>query len=282
MNLSKPTAEVYVPDQKTTQQALERTTHMAVGAHQDDLEIMALEGILKCFGQSDRWFLGVVVSDGAGSPREGLYAKYSDSEMRAVRRVEQKKAAFVGEYSAAVFLDHSSSEIKNAANPAPKADIRQLLEAARPEVVYTHNLADKHDTHVAVTLRTISAIRGLAPAHRPKNLYGCEVWRGLDWMMDEDKLVFALDEHENISTSLVGVFDSQIAGGKRYDLATQGRRKANSTYFQSHAVDAAQLVNFGMDITPLIQDEKLNIQDYVQQYIERFSEDVKSRLTKFS
>ena len=37
-------------------------------------------------------------------------------------------------------------------------DLAGLLRLARPEVVYTHNLADKHPTHVAVALRTISAL----------------------------------------------------------------------------------------------------------------------------
>src|SRR5512138_2101994 len=103
MNLSMQTAEVYVPDGLPEREALARTTHMAIGAHQDDLEIMALEGILAGFGSADRWFLGVVVTNGAGSARDDLYANYTDDEMRAVRRREQKKAAVVGEYAAVVF-----------------------------------------------------------------------------------------------------------------------------------------------------------------------------------
>jgi len=71
----------------------------------------------------------------------------------------------------------------------------------------------------------IAALREMPADHRPKKVYGCEVWRDLDWMVDSDKVVFAVDGHENIQNSLVGVFDSQIAGGKRYDLATQARRR---------------------------------------------------------
>ena len=107
MKLTKETAEIYVPDAAPPAEALARTTHMGISAHQDDLEIMACDGILQCFGRSDRWFLGVVVTNGAGSPRDGLYAKYTDEQMRQVRRIEQKKAAFVGEFGAAVFLDHA-------------------------------------------------------------------------------------------------------------------------------------------------------------------------------
>ena len=280
MKFSQPTSEVYVPDAVETGAALARTTHMAIAAHQDDIEIMALDGILPCFGEAEQWFLGVIVTDGAGSPRDGLYGKYTDVEMRTIRRVEQKKAAFVGEYGAAVFLDHPSSGIKNPAVSGPKEDLLALLRAARPRVVYTHNLADKHDTHVAVALRTIAAIREMAPAERPEKLYGCEVWRDLDWMVDADKTVFQLDGHENLAAALLGVFDSQIAGGKRYDLATFGRRRAHATYHQSHGVDAAQMINFGMDLTPLVEDATLDIAGFVEERIARFSADVSARIGK--
>jgi len=257
-------------------------SHMGIAAHQDDIEIMALEGILAGFGKPDSWFMAVIVTNGAGSPRDGLYAAYTDEQMQAVRRMEQKKAGFVGDYSAVAFLDHSSAALKSSINPGPKNDLKALIAAARPEVIYAHNLADKHDTHVGVALRTIAAVRELPPGQRPKKVYGCEVWRDLDWLVDSDKVVFQFNQHENIAASLVEVFDSQIAGGKRYDLATMGRRRAHATYHQSHSVDAAQMINFAMDMTPLIQDEKLDPAEYVDGLMRRFAEDVTSRIKKFA
>jgi LmbE family N-acetylglucosaminyl deacetylase len=282
MKLSQTGAEIWVPDGTDEVTALGRTTHMGIGAHQDDLEIMALDGILAGFGNAQKWFMGVIVTDGAGSPRTGLYAKYSDEQMQAVRRTEQKKAAAVGEYSAVAFLDHPSSAVKNSADSGAKDDLNLLIDAARPEIIYTHNLADKHDTHVAVALRTIAAIRELPADQRPRKLYGCEVWRDLDWLVDDDKVVFKLDERENVASALVGVFDSQIAGGKRYDLASMARRRANATYYQSHAVDAAQMINFAVDLTPLIQDEKLDPADYMGGFVQRLAEDVRGRIKKFA
>ncbi len=282
MKLSEAKAEIWVPDGVEESQALVRTTHLGIAAHQDDIEIMALEGILAGFGNPEKWFTAVIVTSGAGSPRDGLYAAYTDEQMQVVRRAEQKKAAFVGEYSAVALLDHSSAAVKNPANAGPKEDLKALLAAARPEVVYTHNLADKHDTHVAVALRAIAAIRELPREQRPHKLYGCEVWRDLDWITDSDKRVFNLDLHENIATSLVGVFDSQIAGGKRYDLATMSRRRAHATYHQSHAVDAAQMINFAMDLSPLVTDEKLEPIAYVQGFIQRFADEVSTRLKQLS
>lgn len=282
MKLSETKAEIWVPDGVEESRALARTTHMSIAAHQDDVEIMALEGVLEGFGKQEKWFTAVIVTNGAGSPRDGLYAAYTDEQMQVVRRLEQKKAAFVGEYSAVALLDHSSSAVKNSANSGPKEDLKALIAAARPGVIYTHNLADKHDTHVSVALRVIAAIRELPSDQRPRRLFGCEVWRDLDWMTDSDKVVFNLDGHENIATSLVGVFDSQIAGGKRYDLATISRRRAHATYHQSHAVDAAQMINFAMDLTPLVADDKLEPAAHVEEFIRRFAEDVNTRLKKLS
>jgi len=282
MELSQPNAEIWVPDGAAAGDALGRTTHLGIAAHQDDIEIMAYEGILAGFGQPDGWFTAVVVTNGAGSPRDGLYASYPDEDMQRVRRAEQKKAAYVGEYSAVALLDYPSSAVKDSANPNPRNDLKALLAATAPEVVYTHNLADKHDTHVAVTLRTIAAIRELPEPRRPRKLFGCEVWRDLDWMVDDDKIIFNLGAHENIAASLVGVYDSQVAGGKRYDLATMSRRRAHATYFQSHSVDDAEMISFAMDLTPLIQDPSLDPAAVVERHITRFLADVRARLEKVS
>src|SRR5207247_6797047 len=113
--------------------ALKRTTHMAIAAHQDDVEIMALEGILAGFGNSEKWFTAVIVTNGAGSPRDGIYGKYTDNQMQTVRRQEQKKAAFVGEYAAVALLNHPSSNVNNSSNPAAKNDIKDIIDASRPE-----------------------------------------------------------------------------------------------------------------------------------------------------
>ncbi|MFB0533790.1 MAG: PIG-L deacetylase family protein [Anaerolineae bacterium] len=280
MKLNLETADIFVPDGLEAEEALARTTHMAVGAHQDDLEIMAYDGILKCFQRDDEWFCGVVVTNGSGSPRDDLYRDYTDGAMRVVRRKEQKKAAVVGEYGAQVLLDYPSSAVKDASNKAPVEDLRLLLEKAKPQVVYTHNLADKHDTHVGVALKVIEAIRGLPAAERPQWLYGCEVWRDLDWMVDTDKVAFDVSAHENLQAALLGIFDSQICGGKRYDLATAGRRRAQATYHETHGTDVATGIIFAMDLTPLIEDPGKSIQAYVQEFTERFAQEVAERLTR--
>jgi LmbE family N-acetylglucosaminyl deacetylase len=280
MRFHLSTAEIFIPDGTPPDEALARTTHMGIGAHQDDLEIMAAAPILQCFQRADCWFTGVVVTNGRGSPRDGLYQHYSDDEMRVVRFKEQKKAAIVGEYAAQVILDYPSQAVKDGTNQDPVEDLAALLSLARPHFVYTHNLADKHDTHVGVALKVIAAIRSLPEPERPEKLYGCEVWRDLDWMIEGDKVSFDLSAHENLQAALLGIFDSQIAGGKRYDLASLARRRANATYFESHGVDVTTGLSFAMDLTPLIVEPAKEIAPFVQEFIGRFSQDVIDRLKR--
>jgi LmbE family N-acetylglucosaminyl deacetylase len=274
MNLSQPDSEVYIPGGGDPVETLARTTHLAIGAHPDDLEIMAIAGILACYQRPDARFTGVVVTDGAGSPRGGAYAHISDEEMQNLRVLEQRRAAHLGDYGAQLFLGFPSRAAKDPVDRSLVADLQAIVTATRPGILYTHNLADKHPTHVGVAVKVIKALRGLPAASRPQKVYGCEVWRDLGWLVDEDKVVFDCSERQNLQLALLGVFDSQISGGKRYDLAAMGRRVANATFHQSHQTDRAQGLVFAMDLGPLVEDPQIDISAYVRGYIERFSADV--------
>src|SRR5579872_7591373 len=134
MKLHNPKADLFVPDGTAPDAALARTTHLCIAAHQDDIEIMAYHGIAECFGQKDKWFTGVVVTNGAGSPRSGIYGAYSDQEMQKVRLIEQRKAAYVGEYAAQIQLGFTSSQVKNPNETAVVEDLAAILRATRPHI----------------------------------------------------------------------------------------------------------------------------------------------------
>jgi LmbE family N-acetylglucosaminyl deacetylase len=280
MRLHNPTADIFVPDGLDTESALARTTHLAIAAHQDDIEIMAYHGIAECFGRQDRWFTGVVVTNGSGSPRTGIYGDYTDEEMQKVRLVEQRKAAYVGEYACQIQLGFPSAQVKDPNEAAVVNDLEAILRAARPRIVYLHNLADKHDTHIAVALRSIAALRAARVEATPEKVYGCEVWRDLDWLPDECKQVLPVSARPNVAAALVGVFDSQVSGGKRYDLATAGRRLAHATYYTSHGTDVETALTFAMDLTPLIHNPALSPADYILGFVETFQTDVRKRLAR--
>jgi hypothetical protein len=198
--------------------------------------------------------------------------------MMSVRNKEQDAAAVIGGYAAMIQLEYPSHAVKNPAEHSLKADLMCILAASRPEVVYTHNPADKHDTHIGVTVAALLAMRELPKDQRPKKVIGCEVWRDLDWLSDDSKVLMDVSGRDNLASALNGVFDSQIAGGKRYDLATLGRRAANATFFDSHSTDTSTQLIFGMDLTPLIVDDSMDIVSYVCGYIDHFKNDVRMKL----
>jgi LmbE family N-acetylglucosaminyl deacetylase len=278
MRFHNSSADLFVPDGASPDAALARTTHLCIAAHQDDIEIMAYHGIAQCFGRKDRGFAGVVVTNGAGSPRSGIYGQYTDEEMQRVRLIEQRKAAYVGEYACQIQLGFTSSQVKNPRETAVVEDLAAILRATRPRVVYLHNLADKHDTHIGVSMRAIAALRAVRAETQPEKVYGCEVWRDLDWLSDDEKQALPVSARSNVAAALVGVFDSQVTGGKRYDLATAGRRIAHATYYASHGTDEETALSFAMDLTPLVDDPGLSVQDYVLGFIDRFRMDVARRI----
>ncbi|MDB6019372.1 MAG: family deacetylase [Pedosphaera sp.] len=280
MKFHQATAQVFVPDGKPAADALKRITHLGIGAHQDDLEFMAFHGILECFASESKWFCGVTCTNGSGSSRTGPYEKFTDAQMMTVRRTEQNNAANVGQYGVMIQLNHPSSAIKSPSDPALKNDLKEVLAATRPEVVYTHNAADKHETHIGVVIAALSAMRELPRDQRPKRVIGCEVWRNLDWLNDAEKVLMDVSGRDNLAAALNGVFDSQIAGGKRYDVATLGRRAANATFFESHATDKSNQLIFGMDLTPVVADETKDIVEFVCGFIDRFNADMKAKLGK--
>jgi len=280
LRLTEEHADVFVPDGTGLEGALSRTTHLAIGAHQDDLELMAAHGVLECFQDAARWFSGVVVTDGGGSVKGGPYASHSREQLLAARRLEQRKAAYVGEYSALLQLGHASQRLKDTPALGVVSDLEQVLRHCSPQVVYTHNLADKHDTHVAVALCVVAACRRLPESLWPERIIGCEVWRDLDWLCDADKIVMPVDEREHLHAALLGVFDSQIASGKRYDLAAAGRRRANATFFDAQGADGDGALIWGMDLTPLLTG--LAAEDLLKQHIARFEGEVTARLSRLS
>ncbi len=282
MKFTRADADVFLPQgDELAAAALARVTHLCVAAHQDDIEIMAHAGITDCLDLPGKAFGGVVVTNGAGSPRTGAFLKFTDDEMLAVRRDEQRKAAKLGHYAIQLQLAHPSADVKAINHAGVRADLLAIFAGCAPEVVYLHQPTDKHDTHVAVFLRCLEALRTLPPEQRPRRVLGCEVWRDLDWLVDADKVALDAGRHPKLGEELLKVFDSQISGGKRYDLAVPGRRLAHATFNTSHATDRMAGITWTMDLTPLVADAALDVEAYALGYIDRLRADVAARIGRF-
>ncbi|MCL2662075.1 MAG: PIG-L family deacetylase [Oscillospiraceae bacterium] len=278
MKLKHKKSRIFVPDGTNLQNAIKRTTHLCIAAHQDDVEIMSYGAITECFSDENKWFSAVVITDGAGSPRDGEFASMTDEEMQKVRAREQDAAAAIGKYSVMFQLGYPSNAVKFPGDGACTAELVELIKACTPEIIFTHNPADKHDTHVGVMLRVLEAVRLLPKEVQPKKIYALEVWRGLDWLGDEAKVIFDTASEPEIAKQLLSVFVSQCAGGKRYDLAALGRRRANATFLDSHAVDTTNSCSYGMDITELIDNP--DVAGFLGRHLDDMRNDIMTRIKR--
>jgi len=242
---------------------------------------MALPGILECYQNPTYYFGGIICSSGSGSPRTGSYAACADEKMKQVRQEEQRQAAILGEYLFVTQFDFSSASIQSSDNIKLVEELYQLLLQIHPDVIYTHHPLDKHPTHRAVGHAVIEALRRL-PAHQhPKRLLGGEVWRSLDWIIDKDKIALDVSAHPELSDKLLTVFDSQLSGGKRYDLAALGRRYANATFATPHLVDQATQVLYAIDLMPLLKHPQLTLSEFALGFVERFRKEIEKEQSFF-
>ena len=256
----------------------EKVKYLCICAHQDDNEIMAMDGVLKGYYSRKYSFALVVTADGGGSARTGEFKDYTDEMMKAVRIKEQEEASEIGRYHSLYLLGYTSKEIKDRNDDRITNEYIQIIKELKPEVIYTHSVLDKHPTHIGVALKVIKAVRSLSKEEQPKLFYGCEVWRGLDWISDDRKIGFDVSRNEKLQKKILDVFKSQIAGGKAYTKASIGRRYANATYFQSHSVDSYKMINYGIDLRPLIKNPDLSIKEFAFSFVDDLRKEIEEAI----
>lgn len=280
MTFSLPQSQIYFPPGQDPASALSSTTHLGIGAHPDDLEILAFPGIVACHHHPKNRFSGVVVTQGAGAPRSGPYAGTSDTDLIRLRQEEQKKAADLGDYASVIQLAYPSSSVRHKDRSSLVADLLKILEATRPHTLYLHNPADRHETHVAVLLACLEALRKLPASSRPSEIYGCEVWGDLDWVPAPHIVRLPCSAPHDFGPSLLRSFSSQIEGGKRYDLAAAGRRRAQATFADAYAPDQAEEVLLALDLKPLLQPNPPSLAEFVSRLTHKFDQETQKRIQK--
>ncbi len=274
MKFHQSTSEFFCPRGEALVEGLKKTTHLGIAAHPDDLEIMAFHGIAECYEHQDQFFSGVLAS--TGMPRSGK----GEEQTKKIRWDEQKQAASVGQYSAVVTLDYLTTALKTESRSALEEDLIQIFEKSQPEIVYTHNLADRHPTHVAVATSVIRALRTLPDDKKPDRVFGCEVWGDLDWVLPAEKIVLDVTGHDTLAQKVLGEFTTQL-DSKRYVDAALGRRQAHATFLSSHVPDNAEQFIFALDCTPLVYDSSLHPSSWIEEKVNRFRDEVRKRIGQF-
>jgi len=274
MTFNNPGFDLFFPCEGSNLENLTGYVEIGIVAHQDDLEMVAYPGILECYKNKNKRFGGVVCTNGIPESSE------SDNNIKKIRDTEQKKAAEIGDYEFVLQLDYYSSEIRDGLNTGIESDIKKVIEIATPEVIYTHSPFDRHKTHIAVCRSVINGIRAVEKELRPKKLFGCEVWGGLDWLLEKDRVEFDVGANVELAKKLIGSFSSQINGGKNYEKASIGRRAANATFSDPYQNDITDQIILGVDLTPLIFDEYLDVEGYLIGFVDRFRDNMKENIAK--
>lgn len=246
---------------------------MAIGTHPDDIELIGMHGIQTCYDHPTFSFAGVVIADGAGSPRTGIYSHVTDEEMVKIRYNEQEKAAQVGKYAVLAQLAYPSSVIKTIPEKLIQ-HLYELLIKIQPQTLYLHNPLDKHASHRAVLQACIEALRRLPTEKQPKECFGVEVWRSLDFIPESLRIALPTDKIPELSKQLIEVFESQIAGGKNYALGFVGRGLANATFSETHQIDTAKNTSFAVNLLPLLHQPNLTLESFALQLIDHFKAEV--------
>ncbi|MDR1138398.1 MAG: PIG-L family deacetylase [Clostridiales bacterium] len=249
-----------------------RVKSIVVAAHFDDVEFMAYSAIAHSISSEDG-IAAVIVTNGGNSPRTGKYADTSDQDMVQLRIQEQLHAAQLAQYSKTTMLMYPSWVVKDC-SPQLIQQLADIISDDPDVVVYTHNPFDKHPTHVAVCKAVVAAIKSLPSLSRPKRLIGCEVWRGLDWMLDQYKIPMDTSDNHDFAKALFGVFESQIQGGKNYGNAVIGRWISNATFYDSHGVDKYTSLSYGVDMTPLATEQDMTLAQFAKRYLDDFANSV--------
>jgi len=117
---------------------------------------------------------------------------------------------------------------------------------------------------------------------RPPRVLGVEAWRSLEWLLTEDLVALDASAHNSLKRPLIEVFASQVVGGKRYDEAALGRRRANATFLDAHSTDTFSELCWALDLTPLAHDDTLRVQDFALAKIDRLRAEVANRLARLS
>lgn len=276
MKLKNPEANLYIPDGKDEDAALLRTTHMGIGAHPDDLEILAIHGIGQCYNSKSKWFTGVTVTEGGGKERIEKLAE--------TRKKEQIAAAKMGKYGAQVQLYYSGPDISGTEPPRyddALSDLLYILSMAQPEVIYVHNIFDKHEAHGAIARLVLDALRQVPADRRPQHVYGCEVWGGLDWVAWDMKVSLEVSEYLSLQKKLLECHKSQLKGKHQYADAAPARSIGNATFGDGVDMENAKAILYALDLMPFVTDPDLTVKAFLDRYLFGFEYWQKKRIERY-
>lgn len=240
---------------------------MAICAHGDDCELMAIDGIQRGYRASKYTFACVVTTDGADSERSGRYARTNNEKMASVVMAEQKKAANIGRYNSVYFMNYSTEEVRDQENEDIVNEYVEIIKELKPRVLYTHSILDRNVTHVAVAIKVINALRSMKKGDQPKVLYGCESERDLDWVDPSKVVTFNVSKNMRLQRQLISAHKSANLS-RDYVNAAIGRRLVNAVFNREEKRKTAKLTAKAINMTTLLRRKDYPIKRFAMSFID--------------
>ena len=77
------------------------------------------------------------------------------------------------------------------------------------------------------------------------------------------------------------MYQSQIASGKKYDVAIRGRNIANATFDSEREIDILQQGSYALDLNPLVLVKELSVGAYLNRLSDNLKSEINTNLQAF-
>ena len=235
---------------------------VVIAPHPDD-DVLGAGGTMAAASLQGKGVFTVYVTDGRGSPRKD--SSISDDEM-ARRREEEAKASLkkIGA-TGGFFLRKRSQEIQGQREEKVKEELRNIFQLLLPAEIFLPAPYERHLTHQRCCRLTIEAIR--SAGELSPRLYGYSLW-GSFWGEKvreiRDITIFIQKKVEAVLTHT-----SQI-DYKNYHQGILGKNNYEAIFWESHELGKASFVEMFLDMTALVTDQDLTLQEFIRQDMEAF------------
>jgi LmbE family N-acetylglucosaminyl deacetylase len=235
---------------------------VVISPHPDD-DVLGAGGVMIQAAEEGRAVFSVTLTDGRGSPRKD--PTLSDEEMAGLRQKESLTALRIVGAKGGVYFRKTSSGLEGEEGKKVAEELRKLLESLRPSEIFLPSPYERHRTHIRCTRLTLGALRsleGLKPS-----LLGYSLWG--NFFGEKKRVARDITPFVRKKVEAVLAHATQI-GYKNYQQGVLGKNNAEAIFWESHEIQKATFVETFLDMTQLLEQKDLSLEDFIRQDVEAF------------
>jgi LmbE family N-acetylglucosaminyl deacetylase len=233
-----------------------------ISPHPDD-DVLGAGGTMAEAASRGKGVLSVYITDGRDSPR--LDPNLSDEGMAIQRTKEAIASLKVIGAAGGFFLQKRSTELEGQGGKETQKELAEIIQGIMPQEIYLPSPYERHRTHQRCTRLAIEALRsckGLRASVLGFSLWG-NFWGG------KKRVVRDIGPHIRKKVEAVLAHSSQIAY-KNYQQGILGKNNAEAIFWESHEIQRATFVETFLDMTELLGQEDLTLENFIHQDVEEF------------